>query len=189
MRSFARTAVLVLVALAPAVHAQTSQPKRLYEDALARERMLRADIQLARTDEAQSSVLLRVRALVGAYDDMSRLFPGSGYGDNALWQGAVLAADAFWQFGDAIDRTLSLRLFAALTARYPGSALAMKVGTQTNRLQAAKPTVTTERTAEASTLTKATADKSAAAARVPAAQRTPSPTPTLAPIGGEGWCG
>jgi hypothetical protein len=115
MRSFAKTAVLVLVVLAPAVHAQTSQPKKLYEDALARERMLRADIQLARTDEAQSSVLVRVRALVGAYDDMSRLFPGSGYGDNALWQGAVLAADAFWQFGDAIDRTTSLRLFSALT--------------------------------------------------------------------------
>jgi hypothetical protein len=131
MRSFAKSAVLVLVTLAPAVHAQTtatsatSQPKRLYEDALARERMLRADIQLARTNEAQSSVLTRVRALVGAYDDMSRLFPSSGYGDNALWQGAVLAADAFWQFGDPIDRTSSLRLFSALTARYPGSALAM----------------------------------------------------------------
>jgi N-acetylmuramoyl-L-alanine amidase len=183
MRSFARTAVLVLVTLAPAVHAQTSQPKKLYEDALARERMLRADIQLARTDEAQSSVLLRVRALVGAYDDMSRLFPSSGYGDNALWQGAVLAADAFWQFGDAIDRTLSLRLFSALTARYPGSELAMKVGTQTKRLQDAKPTATTERRAEASAFAKATTDKSASAARVPAAQPSPSPTPTPAPTG------
>jgi N-acetylmuramoyl-L-alanine amidase len=142
MRSFARTAVLVLVALAPAVHAQTSQPKKLYEDALARERLLRADIQRAGTEEAQASVLLRVRALVGAYDDMSRLFPGSGYGDNALWQGAVLAADAFWQFGDAGDRILALRLFSALTARFPGSALAMKVGTQTKRLQDAKPSST-----------------------------------------------
>jgi N-acetylmuramoyl-L-alanine amidase len=142
MRSFARTAVLVLVALAPVVHAQTSQPKKLYEDALARERLLRADIQRAGTEEAQASVLLRVRALVGAYDDMSRLFPGSGYGDNALWQGAVLAADAFWQFGDAVDRTLALRLFSALTARFPGSALATRVGTQTKRLQDAKPSST-----------------------------------------------
>jgi N-acetylmuramoyl-L-alanine amidase len=142
MRSFARTAVLVLVALAPVVHAQTSQPKKLYEDALARERLLRADIQRAGTEEAQASVLLRVRALVGAYDDMSRLFPGSGYGDNALWQGAVLAADAFWQFGDAVDRTLALRLFSALTARFPGSALATRVGTQTKRLQDAKPSAT-----------------------------------------------
>jgi N-acetylmuramoyl-L-alanine amidase len=142
MRSFARTAVLVLVAFAPVVHAQTSQPKKLYEDARARERLLRADIQRAGTEEAQASVLLRVRALVGAYDDMSRLFPGSGYGDNALWQGAVLAADAFWQFGDAVDRTLALRLFSALTARFPGSALAMKVGTQTKRLQDAKPSST-----------------------------------------------
>ena len=145
MRSFARTAVLVLVALAPVVHAQTSQPKKLYEDAQARERLLRADIQRAGTEEAQASVLLRVRALVGAYDDMSRLFPGSGYGDNALWQGAVLAADAFWQFGDAVDRTLALRLFSALTARFPGSALAMKVGSQTKRLQDAKPSSTVAR--------------------------------------------
>ena len=151
MRSFARTAVLVLVALAPVVHAQTSQPKKLYEDALARERLLRADIQRAGTEEAQASVLLRVRALVGAYDDMSRLFPGSGYGDNALWQGAVLAADAFWQFGDAVDRTLALRLFSALTARFPGSALAMKVGSQTKRLQDAKPSSTVARAPAAAT--------------------------------------
>ena len=142
MRSFARTAVLVLVALAPVVHAQTSQPKKLYEDARARERLLRADIQRAGTEEAQASVLLRVRALVGAYDDMSRLFPRSGYGDNALWQGAVLAADAFWQFGNAVDRTSALRLFSALTARFPGSTLALKVGTQTKRLQDAKPSST-----------------------------------------------
>ena len=142
MRSFARTAVFVLVALVPVVHAQTSQPKKLYEDALARERLLRADIQRAGTEEAQASVLLRVRKLVGAYEDMSRLFPGSGYGDNALWQGAVLAADAFWQFGDAVDRTLALRLFSALTSRFSGSALAMKVGTQTKRLQDAKPSST-----------------------------------------------
>ena len=182
MRSFAKTAVLVLVALAPAVHAQTSQPKKLYEDALARERMLRADIQLARTDEAQSSVLVRVRALVGAYDDMSRLFPGSGYGDNALWQGAVLAADAFWQFGDAIDRTTSLRLFSALTTRYPGSALTMKVGTQTKRLQDAKPSATTERRAEASQSDEARSTKAAAsAARPPTAQ--PSAAPLPAPTG------
>ena len=64
-------------------------------------------------------MLLKVRVLAGAYEDMSRLFPASGYGDNALWQGAVLAADAFWQFGDAIDRTTALRLFSALTTRFP----------------------------------------------------------------------
>ena len=117
MRSFARTAVLVLVALAPAVHAQTSQPKKLYEDALVRERIVRQDLQRARTEEAQSSVLLRVRALAGAYEDMSRLFATSGYADNALWQGAVLSADAFWQFGDA--RRSHAGAAALLGAQFP----------------------------------------------------------------------
>ncbi len=100
---------------------------------------MRQDLQRARTEEAQASVLLKVRALTGAYDDMSRLFPASGYADNALWQGAVLAADAFWQFGDAVDRTMALRLFSALTSRFPASSLTPKVASQTKRLQDAKP--------------------------------------------------
>jgi N-acetylmuramoyl-L-alanine amidase len=162
MHSFVRTAVLVLVALAPAVHAQTSQPKKLYEDALVRERIVRQDLQRARTEEAQSSVLLRVRALAGAYEDMSRLFATSGYGDNALWQGAVLSADAFWEFGDVVDRAMALRLFSALTSRFPSSSLIPKVASQTRRLQEAKPTSAAERRAEA--------------AKAPTPAATPAPT-------------
>src|SRR5262245_64903585 len=133
MRNFARSVALAVIVLAPAVHAQTSEPsqsKKLYDDALVRERILRQDLQRARTDEAQSSVLLRIRALAGAYEDMSRLFPLSGYSDDALWQGAALAADAFWQIGDATDRTLALRLFSALTTRFPNSSLTTKVAAQ-----------------------------------------------------------
>jgi N-acetylmuramoyl-L-alanine amidase len=159
MRSFARSVALAMIVLAPAVHAQTTQPKKLYDDALVRERILRQDLQRARTDEAQSMVLFRIRALAGAYEDMSRLFPSSGYSDNALWQGGVLAADAFWQFGDAIDRTLALRIFSALTSRFPGSSLAPRVAAQTKRLQAATPTTTSS------------------AARAAGADTTPSPTP------------
>jgi N-acetylmuramoyl-L-alanine amidase len=140
MRSFARTLAIALIVLAPAVHAQTSQAKKLYDDALMRERIVRQDLQRARTPESQASVLLKVRALTGAYDDMSRLFSASGYGDNSLWQGAVLAADAFWEFGDAIDRTTALRLFTALTTRFPSSSLTPKVASQTKRLQEAKVT-------------------------------------------------
>ena len=149
MRSFART-LLALLVLAPAVHAQTPQAKKLYDDALVRERLVRQDLQRARTDDAQASVLTKVRVLAGAYEDMSRLFPSSGYGDNALWQGAVLAADAFWQFGDATDRATALRLFSALTMRFPSSALTTKVASQTKRLQDARLTAAAERRAEAS---------------------------------------
>jgi N-acetylmuramoyl-L-alanine amidase len=178
MRSFARALALALVVLAPAVHAQTSQPKKLYDDALGRERMLRQDLQRARTDEAQSAVLTRIRALTGAYEDMSRLFPSSGYADNALWQGAVLAADAFWQFGDAADRTAALRLFSTLTSRFPASSLTTKVASQTQRLQVAKPTTTAPAVrAAAPSVPPARAPAPSAPPRA-AAVSTPSPATT-----------
>jgi N-acetylmuramoyl-L-alanine amidase len=140
MRSFARILALAVLVLAPTVHAQTSHAKKLYEDALVRERIVRQDLQRAKTPESQASVLLKVRALAGAYEDMSRLFASSGYGDNALWQGGVLSADAFWEFGEAIDRTTALRLFSALTSRFPSSSLITTVASQTKRLQDARPT-------------------------------------------------
>ena len=145
MRSFARaaTAALVLVALGAAVQAaQSSQSKTLYNDALARERALRREIEVSRTDAARAAVLPRVRVLVGAYEDLSKLFPGSAYADNALWQGAVLAADAFWRFGEALDRAAALRLFAALTSRFPRSSLVTQVASQTTRLADAKASPT-----------------------------------------------
>jgi N-acetylmuramoyl-L-alanine amidase len=144
MRSFAKTIALALIVFAPAVAAQTPaqtpQAKKLYDEALARERLVRQDLQRAHTDDAEASVLSKVRVLVGTYEDLSRLFSSSGYGDNALWQGAVLSADAFWQFGDAADRTTALRLFSALTTRFPSSSLTTKVSSHTKRLQDARPT-------------------------------------------------
>src|SRR5262245_57231271 len=100
MRSFARVtaAALILSALATVLDAQSSQSKDLYTDALVREQGLRREMEGAKTDGARTTLLMRLRALVTAYEDMSKLFPGSGYSDNALWQGAVLSADAFWQF-------------------------------------------------------------------------------------------
>jgi hypothetical protein len=138
MRSFAK-AVLVVVTLATVVQAQTSQPKRRTRThSPASACYAQTSSWHARTRRSRRCCSACARWSV--HDDMSRLFPGSGYGRQRAVAGRRLAADAFWQFGDAIDRTLSLRLFAALTARYPGSTLAMKVGTQTTRLQAAKST-------------------------------------------------
>ena len=79
-----------------------------------------------------------MRALAGAYEDMSRLFPASGYGDNALWQGAVLAADAFWQFGDAVDRTDGAAAVLGADRPLPSQRADAKVASQTKRLQDAK---------------------------------------------------
>jgi N-acetylmuramoyl-L-alanine amidase len=137
MRSFAKAvAVALLVASTmPEALAQSSQAQRLYQDALERERALRKEMN---APEASPSLLTRIRALVGAYDDMSKLFPSGGFGDNALWQGARLSADAFWQFGEAIDRTAALRLFTALTSRFPASSLGRQVPEHTKRLNDAK---------------------------------------------------
>ena len=136
MRSFGNAVVAaVLLSAAIPLAAQTSQAQRIYNDALERERQLRSELT---SPGASSSVLTRVRALVGAYEDMSRLFPGSGYADDALWQGARLAADAFWQFGDATDRSTSLRLFGALKSRYPSSSFVRQVPEHTKRLTDAK---------------------------------------------------
>jgi N-acetylmuramoyl-L-alanine amidase len=180
MRSFGRALAFALVVLAPAVYAQTSQPKKLYDDALVRERILRQDLQRAHTDEAQSSVLTRIRALAGAYEDLSRLFPSSGYADDALWQGALLAADAFWQFGDAPDRTMALRLFSSLASRFPASSLTTKVASHTKRLQDAKPTTTALATAAVATTAIATASV-ATTATAPRAAATTAPASQAVP--------
>jgi len=136
MRSSARVvaAVLLVASVMPVLRAQSSQAQRLYADALERERTLRHDLD----SQGAPSLLPRVRALVGAYEDMAKLFPTSGYGDNALWQGGRLAADAFWQFGDAMDRATALKLFSQLTSRFPSSPLARQSVEHTKRLAQAK---------------------------------------------------
>src|SRR5262245_9350076 len=141
MRSFGRcvAAALVLGSAMPALLAQSSQSQRLYSDAMERESVLRKAMGAS---AASPAMLPRVRALVGAYEDMAKLFPSSPLSDDALWQGARLSADAFWQFGEAMDRATALRLFTALTSRYPTSSFAKQVPEHTKRLRAAQVALT-----------------------------------------------
>jgi N-acetylmuramoyl-L-alanine amidase len=90
-------------------------------------------------------LLDRVRTLASAFEDLSRLFPTSGYSDDALWHGALLSADAFWEFGEARDRNTAIRLFNALTARFPSSSRVKQVPPHLARLQSAKAAVTPPR--------------------------------------------
>jgi N-acetylmuramoyl-L-alanine amidase len=138
MRSFVKvlTAALLLVTTMPILAAPLSQSQRLFNDALERERTLRNELE---STSVTAAILPRARALIGAYEDLSKLFPTSGVSDNALWQGARLAADVFWQFGDALDRSLALRLFNTLTTRFPSSSLARQVAEQKKRLNDARP--------------------------------------------------
>src|SRR5688572_16724424 len=142
MRSFA--SLLIVVALgaasAPVVRAQTPSPRTIYTDTLLRERALRHEIETRRSDAPAPGLLERMRALVETYERMARQFPSSGYMDNALWQGALLAADAFWTFGEAEDKTTALEMFSALSSRFPGSALVRESPAHVKRLKAARPT-------------------------------------------------
>jgi N-acetylmuramoyl-L-alanine amidase len=140
MRSFGSLLVTGFVmASALGVDAQSSSSKAVYDDALARERVLRRSMDKEKATPEPTALLEQVRALVGDYERMSRRFPASGYMDNALWQGALLAADSFWTWGAAEDKEAALRLFSALGSRFPTSSLVGQTGSHVKRLQLARP--------------------------------------------------
>jgi N-acetylmuramoyl-L-alanine amidase len=146
MRSFARRLSPVLAAglvLTAALRAQT--PDAGYHEAIAREAEVRK--QLARVQEpgvpaTPSALLAKVRGTVNSFEQVVRQFPRSGYSDDALWHGAVLSADAYWQFGDRSDRLTALRLFDALVSQYPLSRFVKQVPGHTLRLAGAAAVTT-----------------------------------------------
>jgi N-acetylmuramoyl-L-alanine amidase len=142
MRSFgsALAACVVVILGLSAVDLAGQAVDAQYADLLTREKELRRELDLApqmRTQppgEASAALLRRVRTTVADYEALARRFPKSGYSDNALWQGAVLSADAYWQFGDVRDRTAALRLFDMLRSQYPSSSLVIQIAGHTTRL-------------------------------------------------------
>ena len=114
-----------------------------YTQILARERDLRKELDLAPQmrarppGQASTALLRRVRDTIIRYESLARRFPQNPYSDNALWQGGVLAADAFWQFGDSRDRAEALRLFDRLKTKYPSSSFVARIAGQTARLNGA----------------------------------------------------
>jgi N-acetylmuramoyl-L-alanine amidase len=120
--------------------AQGSNAVALFREAVKRETALRREIDTRSASSPATPLLERARILVGAYEDIARLFPSGPYGDDSLWHGGVLAADAFWEFGQFDDRTRALRLFNALATQYPKSALLKELPSQVQRLDAARPT-------------------------------------------------
>jgi len=129
---------LISIAMAGQVSAQGSNAAMLLREAEARESALRAEIDTRKAGTPAAPLLERARILVGAYEDISRLFPTSPHSDDALWHGGMLAADSFWEFGQPDDRATATRLLKTLTARYPNSSLVKQAGPQLDRLAAAK---------------------------------------------------
>jgi N-acetylmuramoyl-L-alanine amidase len=136
MRSFGSVlpAALLLAGLAAALHAQSRGPAAEYADAVARETALREELD-APVPAAATGLLRRMRAMTSSYEALARTHPTSGYGDNALWQAGMLAADAFWHFGHAEDREAARRLLRSLNARFPTSSLVRRIPEQLTRLE------------------------------------------------------
>jgi N-acetylmuramoyl-L-alanine amidase len=105
-------AATTLVVPAP-LHAQTTA-KAMYERAVEREQTVR---------KAAQPTLRQVRSAIASYEAVVHRHPGSGYSDNALWQGGNLALFAFERFGQAADRQTAQRLLNQLIASYPSSSL------------------------------------------------------------------
>lgn len=92
--------------------------QEMYVAALAREQTVR--VALAE-NTAPASVVADVRAVVAAYLEIVRVYPASGYSDNALWQAGRLSIDAFLRFGQERDKNQGIRLLRLLTTEYPTS--------------------------------------------------------------------
>jgi N-acetylmuramoyl-L-alanine amidase len=126
--------------LVPGLHAQSpSNARAVFNEAVKREAALRQDMEAYRAPAPADALLQRIRTLAGAYADMSRLFPTGEYSDRSLWQGAMLLADAYWHFGEPVDRQSALSMFDALASRFPESALNGQAAGQVVRLKDAVP--------------------------------------------------
>ncbi len=113
--SWCLIAVLVLVAGSQPGRSAPPTARELYTAAVTREQALRASA------DKQSPALQDYRAVINAYDAVVRRFPTSGYVDNALWQGAAVATEAFQRFGEERDRTTAQRMLRLLIDGYPVS--------------------------------------------------------------------
>ena len=171
MRSSVNTAIVcaLLTAGGATLHAQSSDPATLYQQALRREAVLRQEMEAARPGAPGGVVLERIRVLVGSYEDMARLFAKANSGDDSLSHAGLLAADAYTRFGAAVDRDTALRILKSLSAHFPSSPLVQEAAARVRALEGGRPPV------------------QAAANSVPAApgsgdgSRTRDTTPTSAP--------
>jgi N-acetylmuramoyl-L-alanine amidase len=147
--------VPTVAARAPGVSARA-----LYMRTLERERQLR---------EKPAATVRQFRSIVNAYDAIVRRFPGSGYSDNALWQGGNLALLAFERFEQPADRRTGERLLKQLKEGYPHSSLVRRVDEVLRAVEAsASPPATGTSVADAPAASDAAPDRTAATSGVAA---------------------
>jgi N-acetylmuramoyl-L-alanine amidase len=127
--------VAALLGAAVALRAQAPTAEASYKTALAQEAELRRQMEAPVAPSGQAALIRNIRNLVRVYDAIAVNHPTSGYSDNALWQGGLLAADAFRQFGQTADRDAAQRMMRGLRARFPSSSLVARIPEQLARLE------------------------------------------------------
>src|SRR4051794_13954718 len=115
--------------------------KSMYADATVREVRVRGAMA---APDAPAAVLGEVHAIVTAYESIMRHYPGSGYGDDALWLAGRLSLDAFARFGQPADKEAGVRLLKRLTATFPASRLAKLVPEQLAKVSQDEPALRPE---------------------------------------------
>ncbi len=131
VRTFYRqAAVVAVVACLWPSPAEAQSARVMYESALAREETVRSQL-----DRGRQVTRTEILTIVTSYERVVRRFPGSGYSDNALWQGSGLALTAFERFENPRDQRTAVRLLRDLRAGYPSSSLMPKVRDQLAQLE------------------------------------------------------
>ena len=128
---YAGTLGTLLVLLIAAPHAEDREASERYSATLALERNLR-------TPNEQSPTLNDLRAAISSYETIQRQFPTSAYGDNALWQAAGLALEAFDRYHQQLDFNTGKRLLNRLLVDYPKSSLVLRGAERRKRFDSLK---------------------------------------------------
>jgi N-acetylmuramoyl-L-alanine amidase len=120
--------LLVLALLGRDALGAPQAAKALYARATTLEKTLR--------EAGGRATLADYRAVISAYDTVVRKFPTSGYVDNALWQGAGVAREAFGRFGEEHDQATARRFLELLANQYPASPFVPKAWSALKSLDA-----------------------------------------------------
>ena len=121
-------AALLIVTLATTAPLVAATAQDLYTAALTDEHQLRAP-----ADEPPT--LAQLRDAIAAYTEVVRQHPRSGYSDNALWQAAGLAIQAFDRHRQPADRVAGVRFLRTLQREYPSSSLVPRVADRLDQLR------------------------------------------------------
>ena len=119
--------VLVIVILSiNTLHAESARD--MYLAALDREAFL--------TDEKRPMPpsLEQLHSLINQYQQIVHKYPRSGYSDNALWQAAGLALEAFHRYGDMKGRIKGERFLGLIKSEYPSSSLVTQIDSKLQTL-------------------------------------------------------